>query len=133
MIRPLSLVPFLCCPACNRQVGLSLTELYVGGITCKRCGAHWWATRLRAGDVRAQLLADFEGDADLVNHLMTLFGLPERISESKFWQVLLNGQQWYRYSQDAAPGLRSRSIALLRGVVTLLRGRENPQLRSLTR
>jgi hypothetical protein len=117
----LSLERFLTCPACHRQASMGLPELYVGALSCKRCGAHWWANRLRAGSVRAQLLADYEGDEELVIHLMTLFGLPETIEEPRFWQILLSGQQWYRYHQDSAPGIRGRSIALLRGVVSILR------------
>jgi hypothetical protein len=118
--RALSLERFLTCPACHRQASMGLPELYVGGLTCKRCGAHWWATRLQTGSVRAQLLVEFE-DVECVNQLMLLFGLPEMISEPVFWQILLNGQQWYRYHQDSAPGIRGRSIALLRGVVSILK------------
>jgi hypothetical protein len=120
----LSLVLELSCPACNRLVnkhGAALKpDLFLGALKCDRCGVHWWATRFDTGSIRGQLLRDFE-DVDLVDQLMTLFGLPSLIEEPRFWQVQLDGRQWYRYNQDSAPGIRGRSLTLLRGVVAFLK------------
>jgi hypothetical protein len=128
MITPnppaLSLVVNLSCPKCFRLVnkhGAALNpDLFTGALKCDRCGAHWWATRFDAGSIRSQLLEDFE-DVELADALMSLFGLPAIIEERRYWQINLDGRQWYRYQQDTAPGIRGRSIALLRGVVAFLR------------
>lgn len=121
---PLSLVLELSCPACFRLVGRHGPALkpdtFAGALKCDRCNAHWWATRLDAGSIREQLLNDFE-DVELVDALMSLFGLPALIEEPRFWQIRLDGQQWYRYNQTATSGMRGRSIALLRGVVAFLK------------
>lgn len=120
--RELSLPTVLCCPACGRYAFGKLPELFVGGLKCARCEAHWWATTLQAGSVRDQLLEHFEGDVVLVDQLMNLFGLPLLIEERRFWQILLSGNEWHRYNKDAAaPGERGRSVALLRGVVSTVR------------
>lgn len=121
--RFLSLEPVLRCPdrRCHRMVFAKDPEIYLGGLTCDRCGAHWWATRLQAGNVREQLLHDYEGEAFLVAQLMILFGLPETIEQPMFWQVWLSGNEWYRYNKDTSSGIRSRSKALLQRVVSLLK------------
>src|SRR5437879_7810213 len=115
MLRP-SLEPVLRCPntTCARMVFRADPELYVGALTCERCGTHWWATRFHRGDVRVQLSADFYGDAELVDRLMHRFHLPPSIDRAMYWQVRLTGNQLYRYNKDDAGGMRGRSIALLR-------------------
>lgn len=129
-VHRLSLEFLLQCPRCGQLVGRRdgpalAPDAFTGVLKCHKnhCQAHWWANRFDAGDIREQLLKAFEGDAELVDQMMTLFGLPERIDEPRFWQVLLSGQQFHRYhtpTSAAPPSLRGRSIALLRGVVSFL-------------
>lgn len=120
--RFLSLEPVLRCPdrRCKKIVFIN-PEVYLGGLTCAKCGGHWWATRLQPGSVRQQLLNDYDGDEFLVAQLMALFELPETIETPMFWQVWLTGNQLYHYNTDAGSGVRGRSKALLQSVVRLLR------------
>lgn len=128
----IGLVPILQCPRCERVVTGRDPEVFVGVLTCGTgsrgandprhrcgCGTHWWAARLQAGSVRAQLLDDYDGDARLVDHLMAHFGLPESIEEPMFWEIELTGNQLYRYNKDSSPGILGRSTQLLKGVLRL--------------
>lgn len=121
--RFLSLEVKLRCPnrRCNRFVFELDPEEYSGAIRCPKCGSHWWAFRLKAGNVREQLLADFEGDERVVDTMMALYSLPLHVDRPLFWQIWLTGNEFYRYNKDESPGARGRSLALFRRLAALLR------------
>jgi hypothetical protein len=115
--------PVLRCPACGKMAIDCDPDSFTGTMRCeaKRCRAHWWATVLRAGDVRAQLMADFDGDEAAVKLIMARFDLPTHLTTHIFWQVLLTGNQAHHYHKDREQGgLRRRSLALLRRVLAAL-------------
>jgi hypothetical protein len=91
----LSLEPALRCPnrRCQRHAGNIVSDLLT--LSCAACGAIWWATRLRPGNVRAQLLEDF-GDASFVDYLICMYELPESIDRPLYWQV------WIRRDEEIA-------------------------------
>lgn len=112
--------PVLRCPWCGKMAYID-AETFTGSLKCGGrggCGKHWWATRIQ-GDVRAQLLEDFEGDETLVESFVAAFNLPASApAEGAFWQIRLAGRESYRYHTYPGAG---RSIALLRNVLALLR------------
>jgi hypothetical protein len=120
-----SLEPSLRCPdrRCRRLVFSVDAEIGSLAVKCEapRCGAHWWATRLQAGDVRAQLLVDFEENEYLVDSLMTLFDLPQFIDRPLWWQVWLTGNEWAGFSRSSRGGSRGRSVSLLNRIANWYR------------
>lgn len=114
----LSLEPVLRCPnpRCGRAVNARLhVELLT--ITCKHCGAHWWATRLAAGDIRSQMRAAFDGNEVFVELLDTL-GAPERVEQPVFWQLWLSGNEHYHLTNVSIPGgILQRSHELVRKLI----------------
>ncbi|HEY7236533.1 MAG TPA: hypothetical protein VH539_20395 [Gemmatimonadaceae bacterium] len=82
----LSLEPVLRCP--NRRCLRRADEIDADVLTmrCRQCSAEWWATRLRPGNIRAQLLEDF-GDESFVDYLIGMYELPESIDRPMYWQV----------------------------------------------
>jgi hypothetical protein len=121
--RFLSLEPKPRCPnrRCERFVYELDPEQFLGALKCPKCGAHWWAFKLQAGDVRSQLLQDFEGDTVIVETMMTLYNVPAQISAPAFWQIWLSGNEFYRFVKDDSTGLRGRSLALFRRLAGRLR------------
>lgn len=119
----LSLEPVLRCPA--RQCGRVLidVELELGSTTAlrcprKKCRSHWWATHLEAGNIRQQLLDDFE-DETVVDQLMGVFGLPLTIDRPMYWQVWLTGEEFHGFNKTKTAG--GRTVALFRNLLTLPR------------
>ena len=92
-------------------------EVFLGSLTCPKCGEHWWATHLQAGDVRVQLMSDYDGDYWLVDQLMALFRLPASIEQPMFWQIWLTGNQSHHFHKAERTGIRARSAALLRSLL----------------
>lgn len=128
--RFLSLEPILCCP--NRRCRLRVFNVDADhgplGLRCsekKGCGTKWWATRLQPGNVRAQLLADLEGDEGpeeaVIDEMIRMYGLPEEISEPLWWQIPLSGHEWHHYVNERGAGVRKRSLGLLRRITGLFR------------
>lgn len=118
---PPSTVTQLRCPKCSQFVYNNDADQFRGILKCERksCGAHWWATILDAGDVREQLRRDFEGDDAMVKLLMARFDLPTHLTTSVYWQVLLTGSQAHHYYRDkATQGIRGRTMALIRRVLS---------------
>lgn len=117
-----SLEPYVRCP--NRRCGLrarATGDLLV--LTCenKHCRAHWWATRLEAGDIRSQIRAAFDGNEHFVE-VMDAFGLPERIDRPMYWQIWLSGGDKFAMSDESKIGsLLVRTHAMMKRLVGLHR------------
>jgi hypothetical protein len=122
-LRPdLTLVLLPACPWCGRLMFSIDADDFSGVLSCAKCDRHWWAMRLEGGDVRTQLLDHFEGDAGLVDQIITSFMLPPTLpSPGAFWQIKLEGRQSHRYHKHPERSGRVRSVALLRGLVALFR------------
>lgn len=122
--RILSLEPIPRCPneRCGEYAGVDVEQGGTIAIRCsrKKCRSHWWATRFRAGSIREQLVSDYE-DADAVNRLIALFGLPESISSPMYWQVRLTGEEFLSFNRDENVGRLARSLNLFRGILSLHR------------
>lgn len=117
----LSLEPVLRCP--NRRCGKIAYGISGDLITysCKSCPAHWWATRLDAGDIRAQIRAAFDGN-ELFVELLDKLGAPERIETPMFWQLWISGHEQYQFTDKSKlSGILIRSHELIRKLVGLWR------------
>lgn len=118
----LSLEPIIRCPNPDcRRLPYSNGDVLV--ITCayKYCRSHWWATRLEAGDIRSQILAQFDGN-DLFVELLDILGAPERIDQPMYWQLWLSGGTHHAMVDARQPGgIIARSHELVRGIVQLHR------------
>lgn len=118
----LTLVLLPACPWCRKLMFAIDADDFSGVLSCGKCERHWWAMRLEGGEVRPQLLDHFEGDAALVDQIIETFSLPVTLpSPGAFWQIRLAGRQSHRYHKHPERGGRVRSVALVRGVVALLR------------
>ena len=115
----LSFEPVLTCPnrRCHRiAYGLS-GDLIT--ITCKHCGSHWWATRLDAGDIRAQIRAQFDGN-ELFVELLDRLAAPARIEAPMFWQLWLSGNEQYQFTdRKNTGGILARTHKLIRKLSAL--------------
>jgi hypothetical protein len=123
--RLLSLEPLLRCP--NRRCGeivLNVNpEMGTSAVyRCerKKCRSHWWAKRLEPGDVRAQLLVDYE-DPDIVDWQMRLWKLPDTIPRSMYWQVWLSGEEFHSFNTDQSTGRLGRSTTLFQKMIDIYR------------
>lgn len=121
--RFLSLEVKLRCPnrRCQRFVFELDAEQYTGALKCPKCGSRWWAFRLAAGDVRRQLLDNFEGDEDVVDTMMALYEVPVSLDRPMFWQIWLSGNEFYRFNKEQESGTSGRSLALFRRLAALLK------------
>lgn len=111
----LSLEPVLRCPRCATLfASWGAVEVFVGALVCRRCRGHWWATRFEAGNVRDQLVRDYDGDADLADRLMSTFTLPAIVSAAVWWQIMLTGNEYHHYTRETrTTNARAISHALL--------------------
>jgi hypothetical protein len=120
IVEDLRLVPRLRCPWCGKMAFAVDPDSFTGSLTCAKCGEAWWAIRIY-GDVRANLMRDFEGDVVMVESFMTAFNLPALAPEGgAFWQLKLAGRQSHRYHKHPERGVL-RTKSLLRDVIALLK------------
>lgn len=117
----LSLEPIIRCP--NRRCQAIAYDVSGDLITlkCARCGWHWWANRFDAGDIRAQVRAQFDGN-ELFVELLDAIGAPERIDQPMFWQLPISGNEKYQFTDRTKPGgILARSHHFVRKLVGLHR------------
>ncbi|HEY9227405.1 MAG TPA: hypothetical protein VIP11_12200 [Gemmatimonadaceae bacterium] len=72
-------------------------------IKCVKCGAYWWAVRLDAGDVRAQLLDQFDGDRSVLA-VLDAIDAPAVLDRPMYWQLWITGNDHYRFTNKHAAG-----------------------------
>ena len=110
MRRPLKSRPIRILLGLDGKDGRSLSDPHTLRAH-QHCGAFWWATRLEAGNIRAQLQAQFDGDETIIRFLDALKAPDLTIGASS---VTLEAMR-YRLRLD----LRDESGRRVRGELTL--------------